>query len=179
LALQPAVLVLDVSVGDALGVARDVRREAPEVRIVAVGLQDTDQEIVKCVEAGIEGFATRRQSLSETLVVIRSVARGETFCSPTIAATLVRHVAALAHTRNGQAPLARLTARELEVLRLIDGGMSNKQIAHRLSIELSTVKNHVHSVLDKLDARGRGEAVAVLRGVRVPRDAMDPVLDPI
>jgi two-component system, NarL family, nitrate/nitrite response regulator NarL len=168
LALQPTVLVLDVSLGDALAVAHEIRREVPQVRIVAVGLREMGQEIVECVEAGVDGFASRRQSLSETIVVIRSVARGESFCSPGMAAAIVRHVESLESARHGQAPLSRLTARELEVLRLIDSGLSNKQIAHSLSIELSTVKNHVHSLLEKLDAHGRGEAVAVLRKRRVP-----------
>jgi DNA-binding NarL/FixJ family response regulator len=98
--------------------------------------------------------------------VLRAV-KGEAVCPPRIAAGLFRRVAALSSASSDQASLqseARLTAREAEVLALIDDGLSNKQISRRLYIEVPTVKNHVHSILDKLGARSRGEAAARVRG---------------
>jgi DNA-binding NarL/FixJ family response regulator len=84
-------------------------------------------------------------------------------CSPRLAATLLRRVAVLAADRAQPRVEARLTARELEIVELIDEGLSNKEIASRLCIEVPTVKNHVHNILEKLDVRGRAEAAARVR----------------
>jgi two-component system nitrate/nitrite response regulator NarL len=97
--------------------------------------------------------------------VVRSVTRGETLCSPRIAATLFRRVAALAADRRvgDERTLRRLTRRERQIVDLIADGLSNKEIAHRLQIEFATVKNHVHNILEKLQVTRRADAVAALR----------------
>ena len=95
--------------------------------------------------------------------------RGEAACSPRVAAALLRRVADRgARARRLDGEFAPLTSRERQIVALIDEGLSNKEIAARLCIELSTVKNHVHNLLEKLGARGRGEAAA---RVRMARDA--------
>jgi two-component system nitrate/nitrite response regulator NarL len=105
--------------------------------------------------------------LRDAVVVVEAVIRDETICTPRVAATLLRHVATLAADRGLDAstgrPESSLTRRELEVVRLIDRGMSNKQIAVALQIEVATVKNHVHNLLEKLAVQRRGEAAACLR----------------
>ncbi len=84
-------------------------------------------------------------------------------CTPRIAALLLRRVAEAAAPRSSG--LERLTPRETEIVDLIEQGLSNKQIARRLSIELATVKNHVHNILEKLEVARRGEAVARVRAL--------------
>ena len=101
-----------------------------------------------------------RASLDELADVLRVAARGEALCSPQMIAALLRRVATLARENTAT---SALTGRELEVMALIDEGLSNKQIARRLSIELPTVKNHVHHILEKLGVQGRYEAAARLR----------------
>ena len=91
-----------------------------------------------------------------------SVARGEMLCSPRLAATLLRRVATLARGTRRLGPV-QLTPRELEIVELIDEGLSNKAIATRLSIELATVKNHVHNILEKLEVSSRAAAAARVR----------------
>ena len=117
-------------------------------------------------EAGAAGYLLRSDPLVELVAVIGSVARGETRCSPRVAAALLRRVATLSHERRHQAEPTRLTAREREVLQLVDDGLSNKQIARRLSIELRTVKNHVHHILEKFQVHRRAEAAARFRMAR-------------
>lgn len=95
--------------------------------------------------------------------MVESVPRGETLCSPGIAATLFHRVAALARELQLEPIEGRLTARELDVRRLIEEGLANKEIATALSIELPTVKNHVHRILEKLNVRHRTEAAARAR----------------
>jgi DNA-binding NarL/FixJ family response regulator len=99
------------------------------------------------------GYVPRDGSLSDLVAAIESAAHGELRCSPKIAASLFQRVARL--TDETRHSTASLTRREEEIARLIDQGLSNKQIARRLQIEVSTVKNHVHSVLKKLQATRR------------------------
>ncbi len=111
---------------------------------------------------------------------MRCVAPGEMRCSPVVGAILLRRVASLAAERrrtppeNGSPRPAYLTPRELETIALVDAGRSNKQIAQRLQIELPTVKNHVHRVLEKLLVTRRGDAVAAFRAR--PHRTGDPPL---
>jgi DNA-binding NarL/FixJ family response regulator len=96
------------------------------------------------------------------VTTILSAARGELVCSPKLAGTLLRRVSKLASERSEHGE-ARLTLRELEVARLLDVGLSNKQISARLGVELPTVKHHVHHILEKLGVQRRSAAVARLR----------------
>jgi len=119
--------------------------------------------VIACAEAGVSGYVTREASLDELTGVVESVARGESPCSPRISALLLRRVAETAGRRTETDAARRLTRREAEIVGLIDEGLSNKQIAGRLSIELATVKNHVHSILEKLQVERRAEAAARVR----------------
>lgn len=160
----PDIAVVDVGRPPRLDAVRQIKRDAPGVGIVALAVPETEDEILRCAEAGIVGYVTRDGSLSDLVKTLKSVARGETVCSPRMAARMLNRLAALASVRPAEAQLPHLTPRELEVVGLIDGGLSNKEIAARLQIELPTVKNHVHRILDKLQVRRRGEAAALVRG---------------
>ena len=109
---------------------------------------------------GIAGYVTRDASLADMLLAVEATARGEVHCSPKIAGSLFRRIAAL--PRNGPPPPTSLTARESQILRLLQQGMSNKMISRSLGIELPTVKNHVHSILAKLGIHRRTEAISLL-----------------
>jgi two-component system, NarL family, nitrate/nitrite response regulator NarL len=132
--------------------------------VLALTVPNRETEILAFAEAGIAGFVTLEASVAELVEAIESVARGEALCSPSVAAALLRRLASLAHSRTSADPTGPLTAREREILALIDEGLSNKQIAQRLRIELPTVKNHVHHILVKLGADRRAEAAALVRG---------------
>jgi two-component system nitrate/nitrite response regulator NarL len=159
-ALRPAladVIVLEVSATNHLLAVRDVRALAPGMSIVALGVADADADMVACAEMGATAYVTRDASLAELVAAVRSAARGEFVCSPRTAGTLVRRLAELAADRLDPS-LARLTRRECEIAALIHEGLSNKEIAVRLSIETATVKNHVHNLLEKLNVHHRTEA---------------------
>jgi two-component system nitrate/nitrite response regulator NarL len=159
----PTVVLLNIAMarsGDVLGA---IVRVAPNLPVVALAMSETEDEVIAWAEAGVAGYLLRGDSLADLVAVIHSVARGETLCSPRVAATLLRRVAKLATERQLHAAPTHLTTREREVLQLVDEGLSNKQIARRLSIEVRTVKNHVHHILEKLQVHRRGEAAARLR----------------
>jgi two-component system, NarL family, nitrate/nitrite response regulator NarL len=163
-ALRPALVLIDSAMRDSVSTVREIRRHPSDVKIVVLGLRDADPGIIECAEAGVSGFVTRDASRAELVATVRSAARGEALCSPRVAARLLQRVAALAAERRGRHS-GVLTAREAEIVALIDEGLSNKEIAGRLHIEVPTVKSHVHSIIEKLGVRRRGEAAARVRTV--------------
>ena len=116
-----------------------------------------------CAEAGVAAFVTRDTSLDGLTATLECVAQGGARCSPRATAALLRRLASLADGRPPATRGAQLTPREREILTLIDQGRSNKQIARQLQIQLATVKNPVHSVLEKLQVERRGAAAAAMR----------------
>ncbi|HWH95695.1 MAG TPA: response regulator transcription factor [Baekduia sp.] len=165
MALAPHIVLYDVSRQGALEVVRGLLGGDSPVKVVAVAISDDERELLAFAEAGVSGYVTCEQSLVDVVAAVRAVAREEMICTPRVAAALLRHVAALAADLEVEAevPHASLTRRELEIVQLIERGMSNKQIARTLHIEVATVKNHVHNVLEKLNVDRRGEAAARLR----------------
>jgi two-component system, NarL family, nitrate/nitrite response regulator NarL len=157
---------------DSISTVRTLAAQVPQVRVVALGVPETDGHVLACIEAGVAGYVPRDGSLETLVATLMGVDRGEVLCSPRIIGSLFRRVAELA--AQPQPPLERLTVRELEILELIDQGLTNKEIARRLCIELSTVKNHVHNILEKLQVRRRADAAAWMvngwRGRRRPED---------
>ena len=162
----PDAVVIDLGGSDAAAAVRRFAEAAPDVRIVALAVDEATAQILALAEAGIAAYVTRDGSLDELLETLASVARDELRCSPRMAGALLRRMQTLARAAEPPTLADRLTAREREILQLIDAGLANKEIARRLDIELATVKNHVHHILEKLGARRRGEAAARIRGVQ-------------
>jgi two-component system nitrate/nitrite response regulator NarL len=156
------VLLLDLIDAEGFDGLRELRVLAP-ARVVVLGLPEIEQKVIDCAEEGIAGFVTRDSSLEDVVAAIEAAARDELICSPHLAGTLLRHIAKLAAERRRESLDWTLTIRELEVVGLIDRGLSNKQIARELHIELPTVKNHVHHILEKLHVHRRAEAAALVR----------------
>jgi DNA-binding NarL/FixJ family response regulator len=161
--LRPEIALVDVAMPDAVEGVRAIRRAAPGVKILALTVAETEAEVLTCIEAGVSGYVTRESSVDDLVAAIRSAGRDEMICSPRIAATLVRRVTALAAGAGRARSEALLTGRELEIVALIDESLSNKEIASRLLIEVPTVKNHVHNILEKLQVHRRADAAAALR----------------
>jgi two-component system nitrate/nitrite response regulator NarL len=161
--LGPDIVLVDLSAPHTLAAARSLSALAP-AKLVAVAAPEDERSIVACAEAGVVAFVSREATIDDVVTATEAVVRGEAACSPRVAATLLRRVADDARARR-HSDFAPLTSRERQVVALIDEGLSNKEIAAQLCIELSTVKNHVHNLLEKLGARGRGEAAARMRAV--------------
>jgi len=160
--LSPDLVLLDVAAEERVEAIAALVAAIPDVRVVAFAVPETESDIIACAEAGAAACVTREASFAELVATIERVGSGESLCSPQVAAILLRRVATLAAQRRGE-PTASLTAREREILELVDEGLSNKQIAKRLCIEMPTVKNHVHNILEKLHVRSRHEAAALMR----------------
>ena len=175
-AMRPDVVVIDMGTRDALDLVRAIKRQDAHVRIVAFGVDESARDILACAEAGAAGYLPRDGSMDDLVTTIGNCRRGELVCSPRIAATLFERLSSLASGGRERAPRAVLTERERQILRLIDGGLCNKEIAQRLSIEVSTVKNHVHNILEKLKVTTRSQAAACLRTRPAESCDLDPLL---
>jgi two-component system nitrate/nitrite response regulator NarL len=164
--LGPDIVLVDLAMTGWEQAVRAVVAEGEDAWVVVLGVREVEDEVVACAEAGVSGYVTREASLDELVDVVESVARGESLCSPRISGLLLRRVTEVAALQRRPVPADRLTPREAQIVGLIDEGLSNKQIAVRLSIELATVKNHVHSILEKLQVERRAEAAAQVRSRR-------------
>lgn len=144
--------------------------KAASVKILVLGITESRESILNYVEAGAAGYVLRESSLDDLLTTIRAVHKGQALISPKIAATLMRRVSefAQAFTRMGVSlpESLNLTQREFEVLEMLDQNLTNPEIAERLVIEIGTVKNHVHSILNKLGVGSREEAASLIALIR-------------
>jgi DNA-binding NarL/FixJ family response regulator len=165
--LRPDVALIDIGMPDKDGieVTQALRHDLPEVKVIVLGMVDLTDEIMACIEAGAAGYVLKEASFDYLVETIRSVQRGESICTPGMAASLFSRIAELAGERMPTLPKSdiKLTGRELEIVNLIAEGSSNKEIAQRLFIETQTVKNHIHNILDKLQLHNRLEAVQYAR----------------
>ena len=165
-ASKPDAILLDMAMHDSLDAACKLIERAPDTRIVVFAVPENRELIIKCAETGVSGLVTRDSSLNEIVESVEAVMRGELHCSPQVAGWLLHRINAMAKNPAKTQSIANLTKREMRILDLIDDGLSNKQIAYALTIEIATVKNHVHNILEKLHVRSRGEASAVMRKAR-------------
>ena len=153
---RPDVVLLDLEMPDLDGVEalRQVTAEHPEVKVLVFTAFDDDERIVSAVQAGAQGYLLKGSPRDEVFDAIRVISQGGSLLQPVVASKLMRHV-------SSQGVRSRLTARELEALDLLANGMTNKEIAAELVITVRTVKFHVSSILRKLEAGNRTEAVRI------------------
>lgn len=138
----------------------------PSTKVLALGLTEEKKRVLRYVEAGASGYILKDDSLDDLVEIVRATQEGKVFVSPQIAAAMMERLSDLAQmfagVENNMTDTTTLTSREMEVLELISKGYTNQQIAQNLVIEVGTVKNHVHNILEKLNVSSRGEAAAYL-----------------
>ncbi len=150
----------------ALRLTTTIAENHASVKILAFGLAESQAQVLKYIEAGADGYVASDDSVEDLLTRIRLAHQDKAVVSPAIAAALMSRVKMYAQLLSdvelGLYEDADLTPREREVLDLIALGLSNQEIADRLVIEVGTVKNHVHSILQKLNVGSREDAAAYL-----------------
>ena len=163
--MRPDALVLDASTSAGLGVAREMKIAEPSLPIIGFGISESAADVIGCAEAGLAGFIGQDGSVDDLVAAVAGALRGEFKCSPRVTTILCARLARLADRGNHAA--ASLTPREMEIAGMVAEGLSNKEIAQGLRIGPTTVKNHVHNILDKLNVRRRAAiAVRVAESVR-------------
>jgi DNA-binding NarL/FixJ family response regulator len=164
--LRPDVLLLDMAVPgmDAFGVTRlfAADADAAAARVLILGESDEDEKIFSSLRAGASGFLVRDAEPAELMQGIRRVAAGEAALSPSSVRRVIDELAAQPEPLSASSELLdELTARELEVMALVAGGLSNGEIAQRLVVTLATAKTHVSRVMTKLRAHHRAQLVTL------------------
>jgi DNA-binding NarL/FixJ family response regulator len=170
----PDVVLLNMDTADSMTLLRSIRANSPQAKVIVVGISEDDEStIIACAEAGVTGYHLRSQSLHDLILLIAQVVSGESICSPRVSAILLKRLSTLAAQRQPAAKELVLTAREIQILRMLELGLSNRDIADRLCIALHTVKNHVRSVLFKLGVRTRLEAAALARSLQPDQNSAE------
>jgi DNA-binding NarL/FixJ family response regulator len=169
--LRPDVVLMDLHmpVLDGIAATRRLRVEQPEVRVLALTTFDDDEDVFEALRAGALGYLLKDVSSDRLVEAVLAAARGESVLQPSVAAKVVARLAQLdAATRSRPQPLVvPLSDRELDVLRLLADGRSNREIAGELFLAEGTVKNHVTNVLAKLGARDRTQAALRARALEL------------
>ena len=165
---SPDVVLLDQHLPDGLGtrIAAEMRAERPGTRVVLVtGSSDDEVLLAEAIEAGCAGFVVKHKGLRDLVGAVRAAHAGDTVIAPDLLRNLVMRLA----QGTGQTPYG-LTNREVEILRMLADGQSNRSIASSLDIALHTVRNHVQAVIRKVGAHSKLEAVstALREGVIAP-----------
>ena len=173
LALQPDILLLDLEMPllDGVETIRRLRQQQPHFRIIVFTAFDNDERIIHAVQAGANGYLLKEAPRDELFSAIRITMAGGSLLQPVVASKLLRHMGhqpmvsshagTYSHSSEHSLPYEPLTERELEVLNLLAQGMPNKEIAAQLIISERTAKFHVSSILGKLGATNRTEAVSL------------------
>ena len=168
-ALQPDVVLMDLHmpVLDGIATTRRLRVEQPGVRVLALTTFDDDEDVFAALRAGALGYLLKDVSSDRLVEAVLSAARGESVLQPSVAAKVVARFAQLddAPRPRSQPLVVPLSERELDVLRLLADGCSNREIAAALFLAEGTVKNHVTNVLGKLGARDRTQAALRARAL--------------
>ena len=155
------MLGTDVLDAELIGLTREIAVLLPHLGILVLGRAENDEQVVDCLLAGAGGFLLRDQSLAEVAAAIEVVARGERVCPPQVMRLLFSRLGELGRERKrrDRLEILELSAREMEILRLIADGLTNQEIASHLCLSVHTVKNHVHRILDALGVHSRWGAV--------------------
>jgi DNA-binding NarL/FixJ family response regulator len=158
IALAPDVVLVDIATlrGRFASRLRDV---VPASCIVVFAVDEAEDDLLACAEIGVAGFVPCDASVDELLAAVSCAQRGERYCSPRLAALIFERLTSI--VRGMTFDRLSLTSRQLQIVRLIEEGLSNKEIARNLCIEVSTVKNHVHNLLGKLQVQHRWQAPGV------------------
>jgi DNA-binding NarL/FixJ family response regulator len=161
-ALRPDVVLMDLHMPrlDGIAATRRLRAEQPDVRVLALTTFDDDEDVFAALRAGALGYLLKDVSSDRLVEALHAAARGESVLQPSVAAKVVARFARLTDDapRRPQPLVVPLSDRELDVLRLLAGGCSNREIAAELFLAEGTVKNHVTTVLGKLGVRDRTQA---------------------
>ncbi|MGB9846776.1 MAG: response regulator [Desulfotomaculales bacterium] len=162
--LQPDVVLLDITMPgvDGVEVARRLKKARPETKVIILTVHEQEQFLFRAIEADVDGYLLKDLSETELAIVIRRVHVGDQFIDPAMTRPLLRELKNIALSRKGRQKSV-FTDRELEVLRMLAQGMSNKEMADLLYVSESTLKRTVRGLSQKLQAENRSRIVAEAR----------------
>jgi DNA-binding NarL/FixJ family response regulator len=157
------LVLIDVTQGVDLYDVRSIAAERHDLALVALGLTEQRHEVIRCGRAGFTGYIAREATVDTLCKALSDIVEGRLACPAEISCGLLHALFRTDARPDDTGPDRSLTRRESDVLQLIGRGLSNKEIARELAISLSTVKHHVHNLLDKLQLQRRSQAMRRVR----------------
>jgi two-component system, NarL family, nitrate/nitrite response regulator NarL len=164
--LRADIVLLDARLPEGPAAVRRALDIAPDLRVVACSVRETEEEIIAWAEAGVIGYIPRTAALADFVRLIMDIHNGEQISSGRVVTGLLRRIALTARRRlhrEAGLPSPALTKRERQAAELIRSGLSDKEIARQLNISLATTKSHVHNLLGKLNVQRRSQVAEWLR----------------
>jgi DNA-binding NarL/FixJ family response regulator len=171
--LHPDIVLLNIDLRAATDAITRLRAVAPGVKVIALAINENLEDVVAWAQAGAAGYIPSTAALRDVTPLLVDIVRGEQPCAARVAAGLLRRVSDMGPSKGfaaAAASPATPTVREMQVLEMISGGLSNKEIARRLNIGLATTKSHVHNLLGKLGLQRRGQAASWIRAQQARSD---------
>lgn len=160
----PDIVLLDISLpGGGLDAIPHLLARRPRQKIVMLTVSESGDDVMRALQAGASGYVLKGVGSRSLVEILRSVAAGERYVSPSLSARLLTSLSAPADASGAHDPMAELTAREREVLDLVAAGLSNKRIGLKLDLTEKTVKHHMSRIMAKLAVTNRTEAAMLLR----------------
>jgi len=157
--MSPDLVLIDVTQGIELEEVRSIAAAWPKLALMALGLCEQRQDVIRCGRAGFVGYIAREASIDSLCQAMLDVSTGRLQCTAEISGGLLRALFRMDYCSPTTSVDSALTKRECEVLQLIGRGLSNKEIARELSLSTATIKHHVHGVLGKLNVARRAQAM--------------------
>lgn len=158
----PDILLMDISMpGGGLNAVLPILQICPEQNIVMLTVSESSEDVAMALSAGAKGYVLKGVGAQALAEMLRTVAAGESYVSPTLSARLLGNLTGAIRPRSD--PIAGLTAREREILELVASGLSNKRVALRLDLQEKTIKHHLTRIFAKLGVSNRTEAAMALR----------------
>ncbi len=158
---EPHVMLMDVHMpGDSFAAVRAITSTSASIKVLMLTVSESEEDAYAALEAGAKGYVLKGVSGPELVQAIRNVAKGETFITPGFASRLINN---LKKHNEGEKTIADLTHREEQIIREVANGLTNREIALKLSLSEKTVKHYMTSVMQKLHVRNRVEAVTAVR----------------
>ncbi|AZO40414.1 MULTISPECIES: response regulator transcription factor [Mesorhizobium] len=165
--VRPDILLLDISMpGGGLAAVAGILASHPAQKIVMLTVSEANADVTMALNAGVRGYVLKGIGSRALADILRNVAAGESYLSPTLSARLLSDLQSQKPTNAIADRLRQLTERQTEILRLVAEGLSNKEVALRLELQEKTVKHHMTGVLSKLNVRNRTEAALMMRESR-------------
>ncbi len=168
--LKPDIILMDIKMPrcNGLEATRLIKAEMPQIKIIILTVSDDDEDLFEAIKSGAEGYLLKDIRTEEFLSLLSGVVRGEAAVLPLLATKIIEEFARQTARKAEPSPAeSELTGRETEVLTLVAGGDSNKEIASTLNISENTVKYHLRNIMEKLHLRNRAQvaAYAVSKGI--------------
>lgn len=167
---KPAIVLLDISMpGSGIEAARQITERFPDCHCVMLTASEEEDDILEALAAGARGYVLKGVGAHELISVVRTVAEGGSYVSPSLAGRLLVNMRARENKLEEINPLTSLSEREEQILRLVAEGKSNKEVGRALDLQEKTVKHYMTNILQKLQVRNRTEAAIIARENWKPR----------